>query len=87
MVVAALGRASAYEQAGADGLFVPGLQDERLIGRLVAGATLPVNIMAGATTPPIQTLARLGVARVSYGPGPFLSAMKALKDAATAALA
>ena len=33
LVVSALGRASAYEQGGADGLFVPGLQDERLIGR------------------------------------------------------
>jgi 2-methylisocitrate lyase-like PEP mutase family enzyme len=85
MVAAALERARAYAGAGADGLFVPGLVDERLIGLLVDGSPLPVNIMANEKTPSAERLAALGVARVSHGPGPFLIARKALEDAARAA--
>jgi 2-methylisocitrate lyase-like PEP mutase family enzyme len=86
MVEAALGRGRLYAEAGADGLFVPGLVDERLIGRLVEGSSLPVNIMAGGRTPHAVRLAELGVSRVSHGPGPYLLAMRALENAAKAAL-
>lgn len=86
MVEAALGRARAYADAGADGLFVPGLVDERLIARVVEGSPLPVNIMMGPGTPPIPRLAELGVARVSHGPGPYLTAMRALEAAARAVM-
>ena len=86
MVQAALERGRAYAAAGADGLFVPGLVDPGLIARLVAASPLPVNIMAGADTPPsLETLAKLGVARVSHGPGPYLAAMKFLEEEARAA--
>jgi len=85
MVSAALERGRIYAEAGADGLFVPGLADERLIGRLVEKSPLPVNIMASGTTPPAPRLAELGVARISHGPGPYLLAMRALEDAARAA--
>jgi 2-methylisocitrate lyase-like PEP mutase family enzyme len=81
-----LDRARAYAEAGADGLFVPGLSDETLIARLTAAVSLPVNIMVGDKTPPLPRLAQLGVARVSHGPGPFLRAMKALEDAAREAM-
>jgi 2-methylisocitrate lyase-like PEP mutase family enzyme len=84
MVEAALERGRAYAEAGADGLFVPGLADERLISRLVEGSPLPVNIMAGETTPPAVRLADLGVARISHGPGPYRLAMRALENAARA---
>ena len=87
MVEAALERARAYADAGADGLFVPGLADARLIARLVEGSPLPVNIMMGPATPPIPRLAELGVARVSHGPGPYLAAMRALEAAARVAMA
>jgi len=85
MVDDALQRARIYAEAGADGLFVPGLVDERLIAELVKGAPLPVNIMAGAATPPLARLAELGVARISHGPGPYLAAMRALSEAAKSA--
>ncbi|WP_342216197.1 isocitrate lyase/PEP mutase family protein [Mesorhizobium sp. L-8-10] len=85
MVEAALQRGRFYADAGADCLFVPGLVDERLIGRLVEGSALPVNIMAGERTPPAARLAELGVARISHGPGPYLLAMRALENAAKAA--
>jgi len=81
-----LERARAYAEAGADGLFVPGLSDETLIARLTAAASLPVNIMVGDKTPSLPRLAQLGVARVSHGPGPFLRAMKALEEAAREAM-
>lgn len=87
MVVEALERARAYAEAGADGLFAPGLTDIALIARLAEVSPLPVNIMVGDTTPPLSVLAEHGVARVSHGPRPYIMAMKALAEAARAASA
>lgn len=87
MVDAAIERAQAYAAAGADGIFVPGLVDAGLIGAFVARSPLPVNVMVAAGTPPRATLASLGVARISHGPGPFIEAMRHLEAAARAAMA
>jgi len=78
----ALERARAYADAGANGLFVPGLTDETLIARLAAASPLPLNIMVVKETPSLSKLAQLGVARVSHGPSPYLTMMKALEEAA-----
>jgi 2-methylisocitrate lyase-like PEP mutase family enzyme len=83
----ALERARAYADAGADGLFVPGLTDAALIEKLVAASPLPVNIMMMGATPPLDVLARCGVARVSHGPGPYAQAMQALEAQARATYA
>jgi 2-methylisocitrate lyase-like PEP mutase family enzyme len=80
MLEAAIERARAYAAAGADGIFGPGLADLRLIARLVEVSPLPVNIMVGDSTPSLDALARVGVARVSHGPGPYLTAMGALEQ-------
>lgn len=56
------------------------------LARLVEASPLPVNIMVETNTPSLSRLAELGVARVSHGPGPYLAMMKALSDAARAAL-
>jgi 2-methylisocitrate lyase-like PEP mutase family enzyme len=85
MVVEAITRARAYAEAGADGLFAPGLADIALIARLAEASPLPLNIMVGDLTPPVRVLAQHGVARVSHGPRPYLLAMKALEEAARAA--
>ena len=82
----ALRRAEAYAETGADGFFVPGLTDAAMIERLCQRSPLPVNIMVLPTTPSLQQLADLGVARVSYGPGPYRQAMAALTEAGRAAL-
>jgi 2-methylisocitrate lyase-like PEP mutase family enzyme len=82
-----LRRAKAYAEAGADGLFVPGVVDAATIERLAAGAGLPLNIMAGPGAPEIGELARLGVARVSVGPGITLGAMAYVRRAAEELLA
>ena len=85
MVVQAIERARAYAEAGADGLFAPGLTDITLIAHLAEASPLPLNIMVGDATPLVRALAEHGVARVSHGPGPYLMAMKALEQAARAA--
>lgn len=78
----ALTRAHAYAQAGASGFFAPGLVDERLIARLCNQSPLPVNIMTMPGCPSNARLAELGVARISYGPGPYRAMMAALDEAA-----
>jgi 2-methylisocitrate lyase-like PEP mutase family enzyme len=85
MVDATIARARAYAQAGADGLFAPGLTDITLIARLTKECPLPLNIMVGGSTPPLRVLAENGIARVSHGPGPYIMVMKALEEAARAA--
>lgn len=85
-VDAALERARAYADAGASGFFVPGLADEGSLARVCEASPLPVNAMMFAGMPDRRRLGELGVARVSHGPGPYRQAMKALTEAARAAL-
>ena len=85
MVSEALERAKQYRDAGADGLFTPGLVDIRLIARLATASPLPLNVMLREGTPPLKALADHAVARVSHGPEPYLFAMRALEAAARVA--
>jgi 2-methylisocitrate lyase-like PEP mutase family enzyme len=82
----ALERGRAYLEAGADCIFVPGLADLDTIERLV-GELGRVSVLAGAHGPALDDLQRIGVARVSFGPGPMGVAMAALRDAAVTLLA
>jgi 2-methylisocitrate lyase-like PEP mutase family enzyme len=82
----ALDRATAYSAVGASGFFVPGLVDDALIGRICKRVSLPVNIMVMDGVPSNARLSELGVARISYGPIPFIRAMKALEQDARVAL-
>jgi 2-methylisocitrate lyase-like PEP mutase family enzyme len=82
----ALERGRAYADAGADGLFLPGLIDAALIERAVRESALPINIMKSAQAPSLGQLADLGVARVSHGPGPYRAMMKQLELACRAAM-
>ncbi|MEO0422846.1 MAG: isocitrate lyase/phosphoenolpyruvate mutase family protein [Pseudomonadota bacterium] len=75
----AVDRCAAYRDAGADGFFVPGLTDDRLVERLVKDTVLPVNVMLLNHRRPIAAFADLGVARVSFGPAPYLQAQAALE--------
>ncbi len=63
----ALRRLAAFRDAGADCVFVPGLQDAETIGRLVRDLRCPVNILVGPGFPSVPELEKLGVARVSVG--------------------
>lgn len=82
LLAKALTRAEAYREAGADGLFVPGLTEPELIAQICDGQALPVNIMRMGDGLQIAALAQAGVSRISHGPAPYLSAMKALGKAA-----
>ena len=75
-IAEALDRAAAYAEAGASGFFVPGLADYGMIERVCRDSPLPVNVMMRGKLSSVAQVAALGVARASYGPGPFATAMK-----------
>ncbi|ANK84090.1 MULTISPECIES: isocitrate lyase/PEP mutase family protein [Rhizobium] len=84
LVDEAIERGRAYAAAGGNGFFVPGLIDPALIEKICAASSLPVNVMMRAGAPDVKTLAKLGVGRISYGPGPYRSMMEKLKQEAAA---
>jgi 2-methylisocitrate lyase-like PEP mutase family enzyme len=61
-----LARARAYVDAGADGIFVPGVKDEGEIAALAEALPVPLNVLflPGLS---VARLAELGVARISTG--------------------
>jgi 2-methylisocitrate lyase-like PEP mutase family enzyme len=72
----ALQRARLYAESGADGIFVPGMDQLDEIRRFAGAIQLPLNIYAGyAGVPSVQALADAGVRRVSLGCGPLQSAL------------
>lgn len=77
-----IARLRAYEQAGADVLYAPALDDPDDLRELLAAVELPVNVLARAATPPAAELAALGVKRISVGGAFAFSAYAAAVDAA-----
>ena len=75
-------RLQAYQQAGADVLYAPGLTDADDIRRVVESVDRPVNVLALPGVPPVTELGRLGVRRVSVGGGFAKVALGALATAA-----
>ena len=83
----AVRRARAYVEAGADGIFVPGLADIEEIARLARTVPRPLNIYAGYEgAPSIAALERAGVRRVSLGCGPVQAALGLTRRIAAEAL-
>jgi 2-methylisocitrate lyase-like PEP mutase family enzyme len=83
----ALARGRAWVAAGAACVFVPGVRDPETIGRLARGMGAPVSVLAVPGSPSAAELARLGVARISVGPGGMGLAMAALARGAAEILA
>jgi 2-methylisocitrate lyase-like PEP mutase family enzyme len=75
-------RLQAYQEAGADVLYAPGLDKPADLRSLVASVDLPVNVLARSATPPVAELAELGVKRVSVGGGFAFAAYGAVVQAA-----
>lgn len=67
-----IARLELYQQAGADGAFIPGLHDLRVIKKLHHQLSQPVNLMGWPTDTTSDDLANAGVRRVSSGPALFL---------------
>ena len=76
-------RLQAYQAAGADVLYAPGLTRLADIRQVVTAVDRPVNVLAVAAAPPVAELAEAGVSRVSVGGAFAFAALGALADAAT----
>ena len=78
-----IARLQAYQEAGADVLFAPRLDDPDELRQLMAAVDLPVSVLAAPGAPNIAELAALGVSRVSVGGAFAVAAYGALVNAAT----
>ncbi|MBB2910534.1 2-methylisocitrate lyase-like PEP mutase family enzyme [Streptosporangium becharense] len=72
----ALARVRAYAGAGADGVFVPGAADGGDVEPLVCAAGVPLNVLVQPGVP-VERLAAMGVARISFGSLLFRAALHA----------
>jgi len=61
-------RIPTYEEAGASGIFVPGITNPEDIRTVTEATPLPVNVMYVPGLPDYATLTDLGVRRISMGP-------------------
>jgi 2-methylisocitrate lyase-like PEP mutase family enzyme len=87
-----IARLQAYQDAGADVLYAPGLTSEADVGAVVRSVNRPVNVLMGIPGVPLtlQTLSALGVRRVSVGAtlsrvalGAFLRAAREMREHGT----
>ncbi|MBO0343494.1 isocitrate lyase/PEP mutase family protein [Flagellimonas profundi] len=60
-------RIQLYEQAGANGIFVPGIEELSDIKEVVDCSKLPINVMCMPNLPDFDVLSGLGVKRISMG--------------------
>lgn len=82
-----LARLQRYADAGADGVFVPGLVDPGVIADLAAATPLPFNVLARPGLPDAAGLVELGVRRLSAGSGIAQAAWAEARRQAAAFLA
>jgi 2-methylisocitrate lyase-like PEP mutase family enzyme len=75
-------RLQAYQEAGADVLYAPGLTKLEDIRSVVESVDLPVNVLALASTLTVAELASVGVARISVGGAFAFAALGAVVEAA-----
>jgi 2-methylisocitrate lyase-like PEP mutase family enzyme len=77
-------RLQAYQEAGADVLYAPGIVSEQDIAAVVSSVDRPVNVLMGMAGVPhtLASLSRLGVKRVSVGGALARAALGALLRAA-----
>ena len=87
-----IGRLQAFEAAGADVLYAPGLRDLGMIRTVCAAVGRPVNVITGLAGAPfsVDQLAAAGVRRISLGSalsraasGAFLRAAREVKERGT----
>lgn len=60
-------RIKSYQEAGADGIFVPCITNKNDIKEVVQATNLPINVMCMPALPDFDELAILGVKRISMG--------------------
>lgn len=79
----AVDRLRAYVDAGADGVFLPGTADPRVIETVTARVPAPLNVLASAELTR-QRMGELGVARISTGSLLYRAALTRAIDTALA---
>ena len=79
-----ISRLRAFEKAGADVLFAPGLPDLATVGAVCAAVSKPFNFMVGikGKSFSVRGLAEVGVRRISLATSLYRAAMTGLLDAA-----
>jgi 2-methylisocitrate lyase-like PEP mutase family enzyme len=77
-----ISRLQAYQEAGADVLYAPGLTDLADIRQVISSVDRPVNVLALPGSPTVAELAAAGVSRISVGGAFFYVAYGALAEAA-----
>ncbi|MGC5034795.1 isocitrate lyase/PEP mutase family protein [Streptomyces sp. DT190] len=77
-----LRRLDAYQEAGADCVFVPGLTDPYRIAALVRHLDVPLNVLYTPAGPPVRQLAGAGARRISLGSLLYRRALGAALEAA-----
>jgi len=77
-----IARLLAYQEAGADVLFAPGLTTLEELSTVIAAVDRPLNVLALPGMPSVSELASVGVARISVGGGFAFAALGALVEAA-----
>ncbi|MFI5909024.1 isocitrate lyase/phosphoenolpyruvate mutase family protein [Dactylosporangium sp. NPDC051541] len=80
----AIRRIQMYRDAGADGVFVPGVREPADIAQLAAATEAPLNVLALPDGLTVAELAALGVARISVGSLLFRAALAAVVETALA---
>lgn len=78
-----IARLQAYQEAGADVLYAPGLRSADDIRQLISSVDRPVNVLLAPGGPTVAELAQLGTARISVGGALAFNALGALVEAAT----
>jgi 2-methylisocitrate lyase-like PEP mutase family enzyme len=78
-----IARLQAYQEAGADVLYAPGLRRAEDIRQVVREVDRPVNVLALDGAPPVAELASAGVSRISVGGSFAFAALGAVVSAAT----
>jgi 2-methylisocitrate lyase-like PEP mutase family enzyme len=79
-----LRRVRLYAEAGADGVFVPGLVELDDIEAVGAAVDVPLNVLFVPGRHAVASLAERGVRRISMGSLLFRAALAAARDTATA---
>jgi 2-methylisocitrate lyase-like PEP mutase family enzyme len=77
-----IARLQAFQEAGADVVYAPGLVTAADIATLVSAVDVPVNVLLLAAGPSVAELGDLGVSRISVGGSLAYAALGALVDAA-----
>jgi 2-methylisocitrate lyase-like PEP mutase family enzyme len=77
-----IARLQAYQEAGADALYAPGISTLDDIRSVVTSVDRPVNVLALPGAPTVDELAAIGVGRISVGSAFAYAALAGLVEAA-----